>query len=35
MIRNWVVAVDTIERNARAQSQLIDDLLDVSRIITR
>ncbi len=27
-------AVDTIERNARAQSQLIDDLLDVSRIIT-
>ena len=25
-------AVDTIERNARAQSQLIDDLLDVSRI---
>ena len=27
-------AFDTIERNARAQSQLIDDLLDVSRIIT-
>jgi signal transduction histidine kinase/CheY-like chemotaxis protein len=27
-------AVDTIERNARSQSQLIDDLLDVSRIIT-
>ena len=27
-------ALDTIERNARAQSQLIDDLLDVSRIIT-
>jgi signal transduction histidine kinase/DNA-binding response OmpR family regulator len=26
--------LDTIERNARAQSQLIDDLLDVSRIIT-
>jgi PAS domain S-box-containing protein len=25
---------ETIERNARAQSQLIDDLLDVSRIIT-
>ncbi len=24
----------TIERNARAQSQLIDDILDVSRIIT-
>jgi PAS domain S-box-containing protein len=27
-------AVQTIERNARAQTQLIDDLLDVSRIIT-
>ena len=27
-------ALDTIERNARAQAQLIDDLLDVSRIIT-
>ncbi len=27
-------AMDTIERNARSQSQLIDDLLDVSRIIT-
>jgi len=27
-------ALETIERNARAQSQLIDDLLDVSRIIT-
>lgn len=27
-------ALDTIERNARAQTQLIDDLLDVSRIIT-
>jgi signal transduction histidine kinase/DNA-binding response OmpR family regulator len=27
-------AFDTIERNARSQSQLIDDLLDVSRIIT-
>ncbi len=26
-------AIETIERNARAQSQLIDDLLDVSRII--
>jgi PAS domain S-box-containing protein len=29
-----VRALETIERNARAQSQLIDDLLDVSRIIT-
>src|SRR6266478_1303609 len=27
-------ALDTIERNARSQSQLIDDLLDVSRIVT-
>jgi PAS domain S-box-containing protein len=27
-------AIETIERNARTQSQLIDDLLDVSRIIT-
>ncbi|MFN2455449.1 MAG: response regulator [Pyrinomonadaceae bacterium] len=27
-------AHETIERNARSQSQLIDDLLDVSRIIT-
>ena len=27
-------AIDTIERNARAQAQLIEDLLDVSRIIT-
>ncbi len=27
-------AVETIERNVRAQAQLIDDLLDVSRIIT-
>jgi PAS domain S-box-containing protein len=27
-------ALDTIERNAQAQAQLIDDLLDVSRIIT-
>jgi PAS domain S-box-containing protein len=29
-----VKALETIERNARAQAQLIDDLLDVSRIIT-
>ncbi|HEU4768095.1 MAG TPA: ATP-binding protein [Pyrinomonadaceae bacterium] len=29
-----VKALDTIERNARAQAQLIDDLLDVSRIVT-
>ncbi|MET0650038.1 MAG: response regulator [Pyrinomonadaceae bacterium] len=27
-------ALETIERNAKAQSQLIDELLDVSRIIT-
>ncbi|HEX4900732.1 MAG TPA: ATP-binding protein [Pyrinomonadaceae bacterium] len=27
-------AIETIERNARAQQQLIEDLLDVSRIIT-
>lgn len=27
-------AVETVERSARAQSQLIDDLLDISRIIT-
>jgi PAS domain S-box-containing protein len=27
-------ALETIERNARSQSQIIDDLLDVSRIIT-
>jgi CheY-like chemotaxis protein len=27
-------AVDTIERNARAQGQLIEELLDISRIIT-
>jgi PAS domain S-box-containing protein len=31
---NMAKALETIERNARAQSQLIDDLLDVSRIIT-
>ena len=27
-------ALDTIERNARAQAQIIEDLLDVSRIVT-
>lgn len=27
-------AIETIERNAQAQAQLVDDLLDVSRIIT-
>ena len=32
--RSATGAIETIERNARAQSQLIDDLLDVSRIIT-
>ncbi|HKG46341.1 MAG TPA: PAS domain S-box protein, partial [Pyrinomonadaceae bacterium] len=31
---NSAKALETIERNARAQSQLVDDLLDVSRIIT-
>lgn len=28
------IGLETIERNARSQAQLIDDLLDVSRIIT-
>ena len=32
--QNTTRALETIERNARSQSQLIDDLLDVSRIIT-
>ena len=27
-------ALETIERNARSQAQLVDDLLDVSRIVT-
>jgi len=29
-----VAALDTIERNARIQTQLVNDLLDVSRIVT-
>ena len=32
--RSYSTAFETIERNARAQAQLIEDLLDVSRIIT-
>ena len=32
--RSSATAFETIERNARAQAQLIEDLLDVSRIIT-
>ncbi|HEY0006009.1 MAG TPA: response regulator [Pyrinomonadaceae bacterium] len=31
---NMLRALDTIERNAQSQKQLIDDILDVSRIIT-
>lgn len=31
---NFDKAIETIERNARSQARLIDDLLDVSRIIT-
>lgn len=32
--KSFSKALETIERNARSQSQLIEDLLDVSRIIT-
>jgi PAS domain S-box-containing protein len=32
--KNVAHAIETIERNARTQAQLIEDLLDVSRIIT-
>ena len=32
--KEYIRGLETIERNARSQSQLIDDLLDVSRIIT-
>src|SRR5262249_52981885 len=41
LLRGWAVgseqaehALEIIERNARSQNRLIDDLLDVSRIIT-
>ena len=30
----WSRAIGTIERNARAQARLIDDLLDISRIVS-
>jgi PAS domain S-box-containing protein len=32
--KNRKRAIETIDRNARSQSQIIDDLLDISRIIT-
>jgi PAS domain S-box-containing protein len=31
---DWAEGVETIERNARAQTQLIEELLDISRIIS-
>ncbi|HEY1628707.1 MAG TPA: CHASE3 domain-containing protein, partial [Tepidisphaeraceae bacterium] len=31
---DWQQGLETIERNARAQTQLVEDLLDVSRIIS-
>jgi signal transduction histidine kinase len=31
---NTARALETIERNAKAQSRLIEDILDVSRVIT-
>jgi len=31
---NFQVAVETIERSTRAQAKLIDDILDVSRVVT-
>ena len=33
-IENFCVGIDIIERNARAQAQIIEDLLDMSRIIS-
>ena len=34
VVRETARALETIERNAKAQSQLIEDILDVSRVIT-
>jgi len=33
-VEQQAVAIDTIERNVRIQTQLVNDLLDVSRIVT-